>query len=169
MRYKNSKVEIIALNHAQLLQFENDYDGFLLGLRLPRQTRTMSPQLQTITHSMIIPNILKKPAHWLLFTRWIGVDIASGSIVGEFMIKHGISSDGTIDIGYGTYQHVEGKGFMTQIVDCIVGWATENSAIKHIIAETYVHNLASQRVLIKNHFSIVEHRPENLILWRIDV
>ena len=169
MRYQNGKVEIIALSQQQLLQFENDFDDFLTSLQLPPQKRVSSPRLQEITLTMIIPNIVKHPKDWPLYTRWIGVERATGNIVGECMIKHGISADGIIDIGYGTYEAFEGRGFMTQIVDCIVGWATEHPDIRHIIAETYKKNVASQRVLAKNYFSIAEHRPDDLILWRIDV
>ncbi|MDO5521989.1 MAG: GNAT family N-acetyltransferase [bacterium] len=73
------------------------------------------------------------------------------TIVGDLSFK-GLSSDGSVEIGYGIKKEFEGQGYMTEAVTAMAKWASEQDGVKHVEAETEVENKASKRVLEKAGF-----------------
>jgi RimJ/RimL family protein N-acetyltransferase len=60
--------------------------------------------------------------------------------------------EGELEIGYGTYDVFQGKGFMTEMVGGIIEWAKTQAAVKSIVATTNKTNAASFKVLERNSF-----------------
>jgi len=50
------------------------------------------------------------------------------------------------------YTEFQNKGFMTEIIEGIIGWVKTEINVKSIIASTEKTNLASAKVLKKNNF-----------------
>jgi len=74
-----------------------------------------------------------------------------GSItVGELCFKGII--DGTVEIGYGTYEGFTSKGYMTEAVNGICDWAQGQAGVIRIEAEAEEANTAGIRVLEKAGF-----------------
>ena len=73
--------------------------------------------------------------------------------VGDLSFK-GLDSNGLVEIGYGIKKEYEGRGYMTEAVAAMVGWAREQIGVNYIEAETEPDNKASQRVLEKNGFHL---------------
>ena len=73
--------------------------------------------------------------------------------VGDLSFK-GLDSNGVVEIGYGIKKEYEGKGYMTEAVTAMVGWAIEQIGVNNIEAETDPDNKASQRVLEKTGFHL---------------
>jgi len=80
--------------------------------------------------------------HWMI--------VAEGEIVGLCGIKHSPSSSGEVEIGYGIAASRRRRGHATRGIALLVERAREIPAIRCIIAETDISNVASQAVLRNN-------------------
>lgn len=74
-----------------------------------------------------------------------------GTVVGDLSFK-GIAPDGMVEIGYGLRQGCCGKGYMTEAVKALCGWALTQPGVSRVEAETAPDNAASQRVLSRAGF-----------------
>ncbi len=92
-------------------------------------------------------------------------------IVGSGCFK-GAPVEGVVEIGYGIAISCEGRGYASACVGRMVEEAFTHGGLDAVIAETSVHNPASQRVLEKNEFHRIGERndPEDgpLTRWRRD-
>ena len=89
-------------------------------------------------------------------------------MVGDLCFKGKPNAAGEIEIGYGTYDEDQGKGYMTEAVGAMIQWATTQPKVKFITAETEKVNVASFKVLQKNGFK-KEGEMNNLYAWRREV
>lgn len=95
----------------------------------------------------------------------VGLIVGSGCFKGTPVLRH-------VEIGYGVAQAQEGRSYASAGVARMVEEAFAHGGVDAILAETSVHNPASQRVLEKNGFHRTGRRedPEDglLIRWRCD-
>ena len=89
-------------------------------------------------------------------------------MIGDLCIVGEPNKDGEIEIGYGTYDEFQGKGFMTEIVGGIVEWTKTQSNVKSVIASTDKTNTASFKVLEKNTF-IKIGETETYLNWKLEI
>jgi RimJ/RimL family protein N-acetyltransferase len=89
-------------------------------------------------------------------------------MVGDICMVGEPNSEGEIEIGYGTYDEFQNKGFMTEIVGGIIELAKNQSNVKTIIASTNKTNIASFKVLQKNRFIKIGEN-ETLFNWKLDI
>ena len=86
---------------------------------------------------------------------------------------HGPPVDGVAEIGYNVAPSRRRRGYATQAVAAIIDYATAESTITAIRAETNVANVASQRALERNGFLRVGTRHDDedgeLLCWRRDL
>lgn len=75
----------------------------------------------------------------------------SDTLIGNLSFK-GLDEDGTVEIGYGTNEGFENKGYMTEAVTATALWASLQNGVKQIEAEAEEDNTASIRVLEKSGF-----------------
>ena len=87
-------------------------------------------------------------------------------MIGDLCIVGEPNADGEIEIGYGTYDEFQNRGFMTEIVSGIIEWAKTQPTIKSIVASTEKANTASFRVLEKNKF-LLFGETGTLLHWRL--
>ena len=80
-------------------------------------------------------------AIWMV-TRLDGVQ------VGDLCFK-GLNEDGSVEIGYGINDELQGQGYATEAVIAAVDWALKQNGVSRVEAETEPNNAASQRVLAK--------------------
>ena len=104
--------------------------------------------------------------HWLV--------VAGGEVVGLIGYKHVARSDGEVEIGYGIAPGRRRRGHATRAVGLLLAIAREDPAVRVVLADTAVDNLASQRVLEANGFGRVGTHAdpvdgEPLIRWRVAV
>lgn len=104
--------------------------------------------------------------HWLV--------VAGGEVVGLIGYKHVPRPNGEVEIGYGIAPGRRRRGHATRAVGLLVRIAREDPAVRVVLADTAVDNLASQRALEKNGFErVATHTDpvdgEALIRWSIAV
>jgi ribosomal-protein-alanine N-acetyltransferase len=76
------------------------------------------------------------------------------------------NEQGEIEIGYGTYDQHQGKGYMTEVVQGMLHWAAKQENVRAIIASTDKTNIASYIILEKNGFKKVSESEEQFN-WRL--
>ena len=86
-------------------------------------------------------------------------------MVGSIDFKDMPDSDGEVEIGYGLGRDFEHNGYMTETVQAFCDWALKQDSVKHVIAETDVDGISSQKILKRCGFK--EYARNNTVWWRL--
>jgi RimJ/RimL family protein N-acetyltransferase len=140
------------LTYEQLLKYTTCDNSLEKELNLNVTSRTISPELKEALEQTILPNVADKTKNHLYSTLWTAISKTENKMIGDLCIIGEPNSQGEIEIGYGTYEEFQNKGFMTEIVGGIIEWVKSQPTVKSIIASTDKTNIASYKVLQKNNF-----------------
>src|SRR5258708_3902148 len=140
------------LTYEQLIKYIKCDNSLEEELKLNETSRTISQELREAFEQTILPNAADKTKNYLYSTLWTAISKSENKMIGDLCIVGEPNSDGEIEIGYGTYDEFQGKGFMTEIVSGIIEWVKTQPQVKSIIASTDKTNFASFKVLEKNMF-----------------
>ena len=154
------------LTYDQLVKYTRCDNSLEAELNLYETSRTISTELKEALEETILPNVADKRKNYLYFTLWTAISKAENKMIGDLCIIGEPNADGEIEIGYGTYDEFQGKGFMTEIVGGIIEWAKTQEIVKAITASTGKTNTASFKVLEKNNF-IKIGETEALFNWKL--
>jgi ribosomal-protein-alanine N-acetyltransferase len=102
----------------------------------------------------------------LYSTLWTAISKIDHKMLGDLCIYGEPNADGEIEIGYGSYDEFQNKGFMTEIVRGMIEWGKTQIEVKSIIVSTDKSNMASFKVLEKNNF-IKNGETETLFNWKL--
>lgn len=159
---------IIPLTYNQLVKYVK-CDGTLeKEFNLNPNSRIISDELKEALENTILPNVADTTKNYLFSTLWTAISIADNSMVGDLCIVGEPNKLGEIEIGYGTYEEYQGRGYMTEIVGGIIEWAKTQASVKSIIASTLKTNSASFKVLEKNKFIKIKENPI-LSNWKLEL
>ncbi|PJE48181.1 MAG: N-acetyltransferase [Sediminibacterium sp.] len=165
---KTKRLIIIPLTYNQLVKYVK-CDGTLeKEFNLNPNSRIISDELKEALENTILPNVADTTKNYLFSTLWTAISIAENSMVGDLCIVGEPNKLGEIEIGYGTYEEYQGKGYMTEIVGGIIEWAKTQASVKSIIASTLKTNLASFKVLEKNKFIKIKEN-QLLLNWKLEL
>lgn len=156
------------LTYTQLVKYAQCDNTLEEELKLNKTFRTISPELKEALEQTFLPNVADKTKNYLYNTLWTAVSKAENIMIGDLCIVGEPNADGEIEIGYGTYEEFQGKGFMTEIVGGIIEWAKKQEIVKSIIASTDKTNIASFKVLEKNSF-IKIGESETFLNWKLEI
>jgi len=154
------------LTYEQLIKYTKCDNSLEEELNLKETSRTISPELKEAFEQTILPNVADKSKNYLYSTLWTAISKTDNKMVGDLCIVGEPNEEGEIEIGYGTYEEFQNKGFMTEIVSGIIEWAKTQSKVKSIIASTEKSNIASFKVLVKNMFVKISE-TDTLLSWRL--
>ncbi|WP_313577514.1 GNAT family N-acetyltransferase [Lacrimispora sp.] len=104
-------------------------------------------------YSEMLAGCREKPDQRIWYAIWIMQLKNSKQIVGDLCFK-GLNDNGSVEIGYGIKKEYEGKGLMTEAVTAMAKWASNQTGVSYVEAETDPNNVASQRVLQKAGFLV---------------
>lgn len=156
------------LTYKQLIKYIKCDNSLEAELGLNENSRTISTELKEAFEQTILPNVADKTKNYLYSTLWTAISKAENKMIGDLCIVGEPNADGEIEIGYGTYEEFQNKGFMTEIVSGIITWAKLQPIVKSIIASTDKTNLASSKVLEKNYF-IKMGETETSFSWKLEI
>lgn len=131
-------------------------------------TRNISPELKEALEDTILPAVADKSKNYLFSTLWAVISKDLNQMVAAICFKGEPNHLGEIEIGYGTYDLFQGKGYMTQAVAAIIPWAARQSSVVSITAETEKSNQASIVVLVKNQFTRVNEMGSKFY-WKLNL
>jgi len=140
------------LTYNQLVKYIKCDNSLEAELNLNETSRTIAPELKEAFEQTILPNVADKSKNYLYSTLWTAISKSENKMVGDLCIVGEPNANGEIEIGYGTYEEFQNKGFMTEVVRGIIEWAKTQIKVKSIIASTDKTNTASFKVLEKNGF-----------------
>lgn len=156
------------LTYEQLIKYAKCDNSLELELKLNTTSRTISTELQEALEETIIPNVEDKSKDYLYSTIWTAILKTENKMIGDLCFYGEPNAEGEIEIGYGTYEEFQNKGFMSEMVTGIVDWARTQGKVKSIIASTERTNEASFRVLEKNNFLKIGE-TESLLNWKLEM
>jgi len=161
-----TRLKIIPLTYNQLVKYAKCDKSLEKELNLNPNSRIISDELKEALENTILPNVADTTKNYLFSTLWTAISIEENSMVGDLCIVGEPNELGEIEIGYGTYEEYQGRGYMTEIVGGIIEWAKSQSLVKSIVASTMKSNSASFKVLEKNNFIKIGETPL-LFNWKL--
>lgn len=156
------------LTYEQLLKYAKCDNTLEAELNLNKASRTISNELKEALEQTIIPNVADTTKDYLYSTIWTAISKAENKMIGDLCMYGEPNSEGEIEIGYGTYDEFQNKGFMTEIVEGMLEWFKSQKKVRSVMASTDKTNTASFRVLEKNHFIRVGE-SETLFHWKFEM
>lgn len=116
------RLTIIPLNYDQLVKYAKCDNSLESELKLNKSSRTISKDLQEALDQTILPNAADKSKNYLYSTIWTAISTIEKIMVGDLCMYGEPNLEGEIEIGYGTYDEYQNKGFMTEIVKGFIDW-----------------------------------------------
>jgi [ribosomal protein S5]-alanine N-acetyltransferase len=156
------------LTYDQLVKYTTCDNSLEAELNLNETSRIISPELKEAFEQTILPNVADKTKNYLYSTLWTAILKIENKMIGDLCIVGEPNAAGEIEIGYGTYDEFQGRGFMTEIVSGIIMWTKTQPFVKSIVASTDKTNTASFRVLQKNNFVKIGE-TETLFNWKLEI
>lgn len=156
------------LTYEQLVKYARCDNSLEAELKVSVSTRSISAELREALENTIIPNVADDSRDFLFSTIWTAISRADNVIVCDLCIYGEPNDEGEVEVGYGTYDEHQNKGFMTEMLGGIIAWISAQEKVKSIIASTEKDNAASSKVLKKNHF-ILCGESDTLLNWRLDL
>ena len=154
------------LTYDQLVKYIKADNSLEIELKLNETSRTISPELKQAFEQTILPNVADTTQNYLYSTLWTAISKDANKMVGDICIVGEPNSIGEIEIGYGTYEEFQKKGFMTEAVGGMIKWAKSQPKVFSIVASTDKDNIASYTILKKNNFLMVSE-SETKFNWKL--
>jgi len=164
---ETERLTLKPLTFEQLIKYIKCDSSLEKELGLNANSRTISQELKDALEQTILPNVADKSKNYLYSTIWTAVSRTENKMVGDLCLYGEPNPAGEIEIGYGTYDEFQNKGFMTELVSGIIEWAKAQPEVKSIIASTDKTNHASFKVLEKNGF-IKNGSTDKLYNWKFE-
>jgi [ribosomal protein S5]-alanine N-acetyltransferase len=156
------------LTYDQLVKYTKCDNSLEEELNLNTTSRTISIELKEALEQTILPNVADKTKNYLYSTLWTAISKDENKMIGDLCIVGEPNEKGEIEIGYGTYDEFQGRGFMTEMVEGIIKWAKTQPNVRSIVASTDKTNIASFKVLQKNNF-IQIGQTETSFNWKLEM
>ncbi len=154
------------LTYGQLVKYIKCDNSLETELNLNETSRVISPALKEALEQTILPNVADTNKNYLFSTLWTAISKTENKMIGDLCIVGEPNADGEIEIGYGTYEEFQRKGYMTEFVTGMIVWAKTQPMVQSIIASTDKTNAASFKVLKNNNF-IKIGETETLFNWQL--
>ena len=162
--WETNRLILKPLKYAQLVKYIKADFSLENELHLKESKRTISDELKEALEQTILPGVADTSKNYLYSTLWTIISKADNIMVGDLCIKGEPDTAGKIEIGYGTYEAYQGRGFMSEAVEGIIQWAATQPYVKAVVASTEKSNTASFTVLLKNGFRKTGE-TETMFMW----
>jgi RimJ/RimL family protein N-acetyltransferase len=163
---ETERLILYPLTYNQLVKYIGIDHSLEAELRLNETSRTISPELKEALEQTILPNVADTSKNYLYSTLWTVISKADSRMVGDLCFIGEPNADGEVEIGYGTYDGFQGKGFMTEAVGGMIRWAEAQPKVASVKASTDKDNAASIKVLERNNFVKVGE-TDTLLCWKL--
>jgi RimJ/RimL family protein N-acetyltransferase len=165
---QTARLIIQPLTYDQLVKYIRADHSLEAELQLEPVPIIISPDLKEALEQAILPNVADSQRNYLYYTLWTIISRNDNSMVGDICFVGEPNETREVEIGYGTYEHHRGKGYMTEAVQAMIQWAAQQPGINGIIASTLKDNTPSYVVLQKNGF-VKTGESDDLFHWRYNI
>jgi predicted acetyltransferase len=160
---KTNRLIIIPLTGDQLKKYVDSPDELAGDLGLVPSTVLMPDEVKDAIRNDLLPKITDKTNDPLYHTMWLVVEKKQSAIIGGICFHGEPDENGEVEIGYGTDEPFQNRGYMSETIAGFIHWIDKNKKARVIKAETESNNIASIRVLEKNGFKINQQTEGGLI------
>lgn len=167
MKIETQRLFLKPLSEQEMKDYLLDDFSLELSLNLVCKPRVITDRVRMTIESKIIPNIIDKNKNALFYTFWTVIDKKENAMIADICFKGEPNINGEVELGYGTYPHFQGKGFMTEAIGGIIKWAFTQNKINSVLAETDPTNIASIKVLKNNKFKVKSQTKDNVCWYLI--
>lgn len=164
MNIETERLNIIALTPNQLELWTHNIRELEKELLCSYKAEPMEKLFLEIVCGQVV-KARQDPTNYLWHTFWFIVNKSDNCVVGAIDFKGIPNKDGEVEIGYGLGYDFEHNGYMTETVQAFCNWALQQDRVKHIIAETDIDGVSSQKILIKCGFK--EYARNGTVWWRL--
>lgn len=161
-----TRLQIVPLTHPQLVQYMQQDPALMPDLDLLHPSPVLPPELIEALEESLLALAADPAKNYLYGTLWTIILKPERKIVGDLCLQGGPNPAGEIEIGYGTYDTFQNRGFMTEAVGGMVRWAKTRPDLQALVAFTLKSNVPSGRILEKNGF-VQCGETETMLAWRI--
>ncbi|MBL0882196.1 MAG: GNAT family N-acetyltransferase [Chitinophagaceae bacterium] len=165
---ETNRLIIKPLTYHQLLKYIRCDNSLEEELKLNPTSRGISEELKEALEQTIVPNVADTSKNYLYSTLWTAISKEDNKMIGDLCIVGEPNDKGEIEIGYGTYDEFQGRGYMTEMVAGMIEWAKKQKTVKAIMASTNKENFASFKVLVKNNFTKTGE-TESEFQWKLNL
>ena len=165
MIIETERLNIIALTPEQLELWTDNIKELEKEMMCSYKAEPMEGLFREIVRGQV-EKVQKDPDNYLWYTFWFIVKKSEHCVVGSIDFKNVPNSNGEVEIGYGLGRDFEHNGYMTETVQAFCNWALRQDRVKHIIAETDIDGVSSQKILIRCGFK--EYARNDTVWWRLD-
>ncbi len=167
MKLETDRLFIIPLSKKQLQLYIINDNSLETELQLNIIPRVINERVAFVINTKILPALTDSSKDFMYYTFWNIIDKKLNVMVGDLCFKGEPNEKGEIELGYGTYNNFENRGYMTEAVNEIINWAFKQPHVKSILAQTHIANIASLSILKKNNFIKYDQSLE-YIFMKID-
>lgn len=167
---ETTRLKLVPLTHEQLLLYKNNPEALAESLQLNFLKRQIDSSVAADLEEAIgfwLTHTEKHRDSFEWYTNWEIILKDENVAVGGIGFSGLPDEHGKSMTGYGLDMRYYGRGIATEALQAMISWAFQNKSLKTIIADTPLHHIASQRVLIKNNF-IESSRDEALVHWSLN-
>lgn len=164
MKIETERLIIIALTPRQLELWVHNISKLETELKCSYQAEPMEGIFKEIVSGQV-KKAREDSSNYMWHSFWFIIRKSDHIIVGSADFKDIPDENGEVEIGYGLGKDFEHNGYMTETVQAMCSWAMKQKGVKHIIAETELNGLASQRILKRNGFK--EYLRNETVWWRL--
>ena len=132
-----------------------------LGLT-PSATKMDQETSEAILNDLL-PHVSDSSKNYLFYTMWIVIEKNLKAIIGGICFHGEPDENGEVEIGFGTDDDYQNKGYMTEVIRGMIEWSKNQGKITVLRAETNNDNISSQKVLMKNGFQISKQNEDTTI------
>jgi RimJ/RimL family protein N-acetyltransferase len=164
MLFETERLVLIPLTLQELILLRNERNAFEKQLNCTYMGEPIEGFIYEYLEDQI-RTITANENSYLYYAFWMLLRKSDRVIVGSAAFKGLPNQEGELEIGYGLGKEFEHNGYMTEAVAQMCNWGLAQDNVKHIIAETDIDGLASQRILQRNGF--VRYHFGESSWWRL--
>lgn len=164
MMIETSRLYLIPLTANQLKLWIEDIPALEKELNCSYHAEPMEGVFLDIVKEQFEITARDEP-NYLYHSFWFLVRKTDRIVVGSADFKDLPNADGEVEIGYGLGKEFEHNGYMTEAVQAMCQWAMKQERIFHVIAETDIAGIQSQRILERCNFK--QYKKEKTLWWKL--
>ncbi len=159
------RLKIFPLTYEEVILYKDNRNVLERNLGLKESNSGHAAHFIDMLENKLLPLLKDKKDDYNFNTIWLAADNNENAIVCDYGIKGVPDINDEIEIGYGTQEQYQGKGYMTEAIKGFINWVSGRGDIRAVIAETDKGNIPSVRVLEKNKF-LMYKETDTAYWWR---
>ncbi len=162
--FETERLYIKVLNGHELKSYASNPVEFAKGHRLHSTETELGLELIDAINNGFLPFVNDPRKRYIYYTLWLMVEKKSQVIVGSLCF-HGEPENGIAEIGYGVSAECRRQGYMTEALNGLLKWMSDQPDLNSVIAETDNDNIPSINTLLKTGFTKYESNENSSIFF----